>query len=168
MFHLLFFKRGGLMKTGYSVRDVMTNKPVAVDPNCSIIDAAKIMHTHNVNSLVITKNKEAIGIVTDEDFVRKIIAKGSDFTKKKVSDLMQKKLITISPNHDIYNALTIMRDNNIRQLPVLDRKKMIGFLTMKDILKIEPELFDIIVEKYELREETRKPIFSIKTEEDQI
>ncbi|MEM4260056.1 MAG: CBS domain-containing protein [Candidatus Woesearchaeota archaeon] len=156
------------MKTGYRVRDVMTNKPIIVDPDCSVIDAAKIMRTHNVNSLIITKNKEAVGIVTDEDFVRKIVAKGEDFKKIKIREVMEKKLITIGPDQDIYHALILMRDNNIRQLPVLEKNKMIGFLTMKDILKIEPELFDIIVEKYELREESRKPIFTIRSDEDQI
>ena len=51
-----------------------------------------------------------------------------------------------------------MRDMNIRHLPVTDGSKMLGLLTLKDILKIEPQLFDLLVEKFELREEARKPI----------
>ena len=51
-----------------------------------------------------------------------------------------------------------MRDNNIRHLPVVENNEMVGLLTIKDILKIEPDLFDLIVEKFELKEENRKPI----------
>jgi signal-transduction protein with cAMP-binding, CBS, and nucleotidyltransferase domain len=156
------------VKTGYGVRDVMTNKPIVIAPTATLVEAAKLMDYHNVNSLVVTQEKEAIGVVTDEDFVRKVIATGVDLKKKKVSDIMEKKVITIGSDKDIYDALILMRDNNIRQLPVVERKKMIGFLTMKDVLKIEPELFDIIAEKYELREEARKPITVVKSELDNI
>ena len=68
-------------------------------------------------------------------------------------------MITISPTKDIYDALKVMRDFNVRHLPVLDKGKFLGFLTIKDILKIQPQLFEIIVEKFELREESRKPVF---------
>ena len=59
---------------------------------------------------------------------------------------------------DIYDALVKMRDNNIRHLPVVENNEMVWLLTIKDILKIEPQLFELIVEKFELREESRKPI----------
>ena len=58
-----------------------------------------------------------------------------------------------------------MRDNNIRHLPVVENNEMVGLLTIKDILKIEPQLFDLIVEKFELREESRKSINRIIPEE---
>ncbi|MBI2559074.1 CBS domain-containing protein [Candidatus Woesearchaeota archaeon] len=64
----------------------------------------------------------------------------------------------MSPNDDIYDALIKMRDSNIRHLPVVENGKMVGLLTLKDVLKIEPSLFELLVEKFELREETRKPI----------
>ena len=51
-----------------------------------------------------------------------------------------------------------MRNNNIRHLPVVENNEMVGLLTIKDVLKIEPDLFELIVEKFELREESRKPI----------
>ena len=67
-----------------------------------------------------------------------------------------KQLITIQPEDDIYDALLKMRDYNIRHLPVMDNDVMVGLLTLKDILKIEPQLFEIIVEKFEIREANRK------------
>ena len=97
--------------------------------------------------------------------MRKGVSAGLDPKKTKVSDIMAKELITIAPDSDIYEALIKMRDLNIRHLPVMDGSKMIGLLTLKDVLKIEPQLFDIMVEKFELREESRKPIHHISPNE---
>jgi len=144
------------MQTGYKVIDVMTNKPVVAEKTDSLKDAAKKMVDANVNSLIIKELDKAVGIVTDEDLVRKVIAKGLDPKKTKVKDVMETDLITITPGKDIYDAMQLMRSHNIRQLPVLDKGKFVGFLTAKDILKIQPELFDLYIEKYELKEEQRK------------
>ncbi len=144
------------MQTGYKVIDVMTNKPVVAEKGISLKDAANTMVNSNVNSLLIVESEKAIGIITDEDLVRKVIAKGLDPKKTKIKDVMETDLITIAPGKDIYEAMQVMRNHNIRQLPVLEKGKLVGFLTAKDILKIQPELFDLFIEKYELREEQRK------------
>lgn len=155
------------MQTDYKVMDVMTNKPVSAGKEITLKEAAQIMLNSNVNSLLIVESDKPIGIVTDEDLVRKVIAKGLDPKKIRIKDIMITDLITISSNKDIYDAMKLMRDHNIRQLPVVDKGKLVGFLTAKDILKIQPELFDLWIEKYELREEQRKlSEKSIEQEED--
>ena len=146
------------MKTGYKVYDCMTTKPISVSSDSTLDDCAKIMAKNHVGALVINNGSDSKGLITEQDIVRKVIAKGQNPIGKKVKDYMEKKLITIGPNDDIYDALIKMRDSNIRHLPVVEKGKMIGLLTLKDILKIEPSLFELIVEKFEVREEKRKPI----------
>jgi len=146
------------MKTGYKVSDAMTERPIYVAASCSLLECAKIMSSEHVGSLIIKEVDTLKGVVTEQDIVRKAVALGLDTLKTSVADVMETRLYTISPNDDIYDALVIMKDFNIRQLPVIDGKKLVGLLTMKDILKIEPQLFDLLVEKFELREESRKPI----------
>ena len=146
------------MKTGYKVYDCMTTKPVSVTPDTSLQQCAKVMAKNHVGALVIKDDHQSKGLITEQDIVRKVIAKGINPLTKKVGDFMAKKLLTVSPNDDIYDALIKMRDSNIRHLPVVDKGKMVGLLTLKDVLKIEPSLFDLLVEKFELREEKRKPI----------
>lgn len=145
------------MKTGYKVYDCMTTKPISVTQDTSLEECAKVMAKNHVGALVIKDNHESKGLITEQDIVRKVIAKGINPLTKNVRDFMEKKLITINPNDDIYDALIKMRDSNIRHLPVVDKGKMVGLLTIKDILKIEPSLFEVVVEKFELREEKRKP-----------
>lgn len=144
------------MRTGYTVHDCMTTKPISIERGESLKQAASLMANHRIGALLVREGERPIGIITDQDIVRHFVAKGINPLTKKVKDFESKELITISPNADIYEALVKMRDSGIRHLPVIESGKLIGLLTMKDILKVEPALFDIVVEKYELMEEDRK------------
>ncbi len=144
------------MKTGYKVVDAMTISPISVNADTTLLECAVVMSKKHVGAVVV-RDLDSLGILTEQDIVRKVVANRVN-VNEKVKDFMETKLITISPDMDIYNALIKMRDNNIRHLPVVENNEMVGLLTIKDILKIEPELFDLIVEKFELREESRKPI----------
>jgi signal-transduction protein with cAMP-binding, CBS, and nucleotidyltransferase domain len=64
----------------------------------------------------------------------------------------------VSPAMDVFDALQLMKDANVRHLPVMDDNKLVGFITMKDILKVQPHLFENIVDMWALREEDRKPL----------
>jgi len=144
------------MKTGYTVSDSMTKKPVIVTSDTLLIDCAKLMAKKHVGGLLVSDEGELQGVLTEQDIVRNGVAKDKDFKSVKVKDIMKKDIITIKPDLDIYDALVVMRDNNIRHLPVVNNGDMIGLITIKDVLKIQPQLFDIIVEKFEIREEERK------------
>ncbi len=144
-----------IMQTGYKVMDIMTNKPVTASKDISLKDAATLMANEDVNSVLIVENNQPVGIVTDEDIVRKCVAPGLDSRKVKLKDIACFNIITIKPEKDIYEALEMMREHNIRQLPVVD-KELVGFLTVKGILKIQPDLVDLWMEKFEVREESRR------------
>jgi signal-transduction protein with cAMP-binding, CBS, and nucleotidyltransferase domain len=150
------------MKTGYKVFDAMTTKPVSVSPDATITECAELMNKYKVGSLVAKKNNKIAGIITDTDIIRKVIAFGMDPKKIKIEDTMVKSVITITPEKDLYDALVKMNEANIRQLPVLENGQIVGLLTLKDILKIEPALFELIVDKLEIREEERKPIHATR------
>jgi len=113
-------------------------------------------HKERIGALLVKEHGTAVGIITDQDIVRHFVAKGINPLARSVRDLRAKELITISPEADIYDALVTMRDHGIRHLPVMQGRELIGLLTLKDILKVEPQLFDIVVEKYEIMEEGRK------------
>ncbi|MBS3115937.1 CBS domain-containing protein [Candidatus Woesearchaeota archaeon] len=148
------------MKTGYRVCDAMTKAPISISPEATIKECADIMNKERLGSLLVKKDSQLLGIITDQDIVRKIIAKGADPLTTKIENHMEKNLITISPEKDIFDAITLMANRNIKQLPVMDGDVMLGLLTQKDVLKIEPELFDLLVDKLEIREEPHKPIMN--------
>lgn len=133
----------------------MTSKPIVVAQTLSLEACAQMMAKHHVSTLVVKDSHKALGIITEQDVVRKVVAKKIS-PKEAVKKFMETKLITITPEQDIYEALLLMKDHNIRHLPVMDGKKMIGLLTLKDVLRIQPQLFDLLVEKFELREADTK------------
>lgn len=152
------------MKTGYKVCDAMTKKPITISPNLSLQECAKIMAEEHVGA-VIVHSKELHGIITEQDIVRKAVILDGNPSVMKSSEIMETMMHTIEPEKDIYDALVHMKNKNIRHLPVVSDGKMVGLLTLKDILKIEPQLFDLLVEKFEIREEERKPINNQKEKE---
>jgi CBS domain-containing protein len=146
------------MQTGFKVGDGMTMDPITVLPDTLIVECAKILAENKIGSLIVVEENELKGIVTEFDMVRKIILECKDPREVKVKEIMVKKLITITPEKDIYDALVKMKDNDVRHLPVVNGSKLVGFLTLKDILKVEPELFDVMAEHIDIREEEDKSI----------
>ncbi len=147
------------MKTNIKVLDAMTTNPVTIEMGSSLQDCAKIMAEKHIGGIIVVKEGVLAGILTEQDIVRKVVAQGNDALKMKVEDIMETKLHKISPAKDVYDAIIKMGEVNIRHLPVVDGDEFFGLITMKDVLKIEPQLFDFIVSKFELKEETKKPIF---------
>ena len=149
------------MKTGITVADAMTVKPVVVGPERDLIACAKLMRQKRVGSLIVKDGHRFVGIVTEQDIVRRGVAKGLNLKKTTINEIMSSDVILGSPDMDIFDALGVMRDYEVRHLPVVDEGRLLGLVTMKDILKIEPDLFDILVEKFEIAEESRKPVYHL-------
>ncbi len=143
------------MKVGIKVGDIITRKFVSVDPNITIMECAKLMTKKGVGSLVVKKDQKIKGIATEGDII-KAVAKGLNISKTKVDKIMTKKIIGISPSKDIYDALVMMKKKKVRWLPALINKNIIGLLTEKDILKIQPDLFDIAIQNMRIAEEKEK------------
>jgi len=146
------------VSTGYTVADAMTQEPVTISSNKTLREASKAMASEHVGALLVKEEDKIIGILTEQDIVRKGVATTGNTALKKVKEIMETNLTTTTPDEDIFEALRIMRDYNIRHLPVMHGGKFVGLVTLKDILKIEPDLYEIMVEKIELREAERKPV----------
>ncbi|MBI1969838.1 CBS domain-containing protein [Candidatus Woesearchaeota archaeon] len=153
------------MKTGYKVCDAMTEQPISIPSDTTLEECARIMAQHHVGALVVKGGEGLTGIVTEQDIVRKAVATSLNTSEIAVEEIMERDIETIAPDMDVFDALVKMRDLNIRHLPVVDNNKMVGLLTLKDILKIQPQLFELLVEKFELREAERKPINRISPKE---
>jgi signal-transduction protein with cAMP-binding, CBS, and nucleotidyltransferase domain len=145
------------MRTGVTVADAMTEKPITVTPAMTVQECAQLMTRKKVGSVVVQERGNFVGILTERDITRKVVAEGLS-ARKKVKDAMSIEMLTIEPDKDIFDALALMRDADVRHLPVVSDGRLLGLVTMKDVLKIEPDLFDILVQKFDLREETRKPV----------
>ncbi|MBR9700531.1 CBS domain-containing protein [Candidatus Woesearchaeota archaeon] len=134
----------------------MTVNPIAASPRMSIHDVALLMDKHNVGSVLIISHGNLLGLVTERDFVTRACLGGYNSRATPVSSIMSRDLITVGPGMDLFDALNIMKDAEIRHLPVMDGGRTLGFVTAKDILKIQPNLLENFVDLFQLREEGHK------------
>jgi len=144
------------MKTGVKVMDAMTTSPITVTSDMNICQAATKMIETGVGGAVVVEGVEPRGIITEKDIVQKVVMENKNPSEIKVRDIMSKMLITLKPESDIYEALMMMGENDVRRLPVIHENKLVGLLTFKDVIRTQPQLFDVIVEKFRVREEGDK------------
>jgi len=142
------------MRTGYKVGDVMTQNPKIASPIDTLRHVANLMKRHRVGSILLVQGDTLAGIVTENDMVRKAMCMGMDVDKTIVSSIMTPaaKMVTVKPIMDIFDALTRMSEYGVRHMPVVEGKTLVGLITLKDILRIQPQLFDIIAENSKMHE----------------
>ncbi|MBS1667131.1 MAG: CBS domain-containing protein [Bacteroidetes bacterium] len=113
-----------------------TNKmAVTVSPSSSVLDALKIMAEKNIGSVMVTENGQYLGIMTERDYSRKVILKGKSSTDTKVSDIMSDNLPRVSPQDSIDFCMELMSDKNIRYLPVFENNKLMGIVSINDLVR---------------------------------
>lgn len=144
------------MKSGLCVGELMTRDPICIPKTLGVQVAAKIMNDKSVGSLLVTDGDLLEGIIVRADILREVVAYSRDASELSVADIMTQDLLVATQEMDVLDALTLMADHDIRTLPVLEDEELVGFITAKDILKVNPELFELISETFVLREEERK------------
>ncbi|MEM2096106.1 MAG: CBS domain-containing protein [Candidatus Caldarchaeum sp.] len=116
------------------VRDVMDRKVVEVDEGATVLDVVKKMIENDVWSVVITRNKLPIGVVTERDVIRRCIAKGCSLTMR-VGEIMSSPIEVISPDASLGEAMAKLAEKNIRRLFVVEGGKIIGRITQTELFE---------------------------------
>ncbi|MEM3555468.1 MAG: CBS domain-containing protein [Candidatus Micrarchaeia archaeon] len=130
------------------VGDCMTRGVVTLAESNTVMEAAKLMRDHKIGSVIIVRDEVPVGIVTEGDITRSVVAEGRDPRKTLMKEVMHSKLKTISPNETVQRAAEILRDEGIKRLPVVNEKgRLIGIIGETDIIKISPGLYDIMHER---------------------
>tara|TARA_Y100000310_G_C20421243_1_gene686786 strand:+ start:244 stop:807 length:564 start_codon:yes stop_codon:yes gene_type:complete len=139
------------------VGDVMTRSFTHLKPESSLYETARTMVKNRVGSVILKEGNELKGIVTEKDIVWAITKKKcKDLNTITARDIATKKIITIKPEATLNEALERMNKKRTRRLPVLSNKKIIGYITLRDILKIRPALLESLEKWGFIREEQEK------------
>ena len=135
----------------------MTRSLVSCPSSANLHDCTKKMAKERVDSILIIDKKKLLGILTARDILWVLTKKPSTELKKiKATAIAKKKIAVIKPSADLTQALQKMQQTNFRRLPVLSKGEVIGVITFKDIVKIEPSLYSEITNFIDVREEERK------------
>jgi len=117
-----------------SVKDLMTKNVITIDLKKSVFDAAVLMSEKLIGCLVIVDGEEPVGIVTERDFVRRVVAKNLPL-ETTVSEIMSQPLITIDPDASLREAARLMLKNKVRRLPVVKENKLVGIIVIADFAR---------------------------------
>ena len=134
------------MKTDILVKEAMKANPLTCNPSDTVKEIAKKMRSRRVGSSIVVVEKKPIGILTESDILGKIVAEGRDPGKVLIKDVMTTPLVSAGPYLNLEDAMRIMNKHNIRRLPVIEKGKLVGILTEKDIFRISPALMDLYKE----------------------
>ena len=117
-----------------TVKDLMTKDVLTIDANKTVIEAAALMSQNDVGDLVVMENNTPVGIVTERDFVRRVLSVGKS-TNTRVSEVMSTPLRVIDPEAPIKEAARRMINKGIRRLAVIKDNKLVGIITATDFAR---------------------------------
>jgi len=123
----------------------MTKEIPTIDAEVSALEASKVMAAKNDAYLIVLGKAQPVGIVTEGDLLRKVMAKQLDPSAVKISEIMSAPLITIDPDEAVNAAVKVLIDHDIRRMPVVRDSIIYGVITMRDLVKHFNEYNDRVV-----------------------
>ena len=121
----------------------------SVSPDASVFDAIRLMADKGVGALLVLDEGELIGILSERDYARKVILKGRSSKETPVRDIMTEKVLYITPDRSLDEAMAIMTEKRIRHLPVIDAEKLVGVFSVGDVIKSIISEQEFIIEQLE-------------------
>jgi CBS domain-containing protein len=106
----------------------------SIGSNAMVLDAIRLMDEKNVGALAVVDNDSLVGIVSERDYTRKVILKGRSSKETPVRDIMTEQLLTVNPSDGITDCMRTMTEKRVRHLPVLEGTKLVGILSIGDVV----------------------------------
>ncbi len=117
------------------VKDIMTKNVISIDSSRTVKEAAAMMEDANVGCIVITDGYTSVGILTERDFVNRVVGKDKPSTTE-VSDVMSQPIIVVGPDETVWDVAEVMRSKGIHKVPVQDGNKLVGIFTATDLVRV--------------------------------
>jgi CBS domain-containing protein len=124
------------MKTLQQLLDNKKHKSViSIAPHRPVFDALVVLAEYKIGALVVLDGDKLVGVFSERDYAREIILKGKSSKTTPISEVMSSNVLTVKPSNTVEQAMNIMSDKHIRHLPVLEGDKVIGMLSIGDLVK---------------------------------
>ena len=135
-----------------TVRHILQKKgssAFSIDPNATVYRALELMVERDVGSLLVIDNGKFVGIFTERDYARKVMLKGKSSKDTFIHDIMSEHPISVTPDATVEECMSLMTKRYIRYLPVLEENKLVGLISIGDIVKYIIEDQKFIIENLE-------------------
>jgi len=122
-----------------SVRDILNTKDgkiQSISPKATVYEALEKMSEKEIGALVVMENKKVVGIISERDYARKIILQGKTSKQTLVKEVMSSHLFSVTPDTSVEDAMVPMTGKHVRHLPVFEKTKFVGIISIGDVLKL--------------------------------
>jgi CBS domain-containing protein len=120
-----------------SVQQLLDQKPKGIHsiaPDEPVLTAIRKMAEHHIGALLVMTGDKLVGIVSERDYARKVVLLGRSSTETRVDSIMSSKVVTVTPRHDANDCMRLMTDRRIRHLPVISAERVVGVLSIGDLV----------------------------------
>lgn len=124
-----------LTGTAGSVLDEKGRNVYSIRPDASVYDAVARMAEHEVGALFVMEDSRLVGVISERDYARKVILRDRSSKDTPVRDIMTTNVVTVTPDHTIPQCMSLMHQHGFRHLPVIDGGKVVGVLSVRDLLR---------------------------------
>jgi len=124
-----------MQKTVGQLVDAKGSEVWSIGPEASVYEALQLLAEKNIGALVVIEDERVCGIVSERDYARKIILVDRESRTTKVSEIMTAEVLTVAPDQSVAECMTSMTEHHIRHLPVVDRDRLVGVISVGDVVK---------------------------------
>lgn len=121
------------MKTVQDILEEKGSSVLWIDPLESAFEAARMLNSHKVGALLVQIDGYLVGIVSERDYISKVILDHGASKQTKVSEIMTRELVTVARDTSALDCINLMRDHHIRHLPVVEEGKAVGIVSLRDL-----------------------------------
>ena len=125
------------MTTSFPVGAILQNKGksiFSIDPEETVFEAIKLMAHKNIGALLVMSGEKLVGVMSERDYTRKIALRGKSSKDTKVGEIISTPVVSVTPNHTIEECMRLMTEHRFRHLPVLDGEKVLGVISIGDLV----------------------------------
>ena len=106
----------------------------SISPDAMVFDAIQVMAEKNIGALLVTDKGKLVGIISERDYTRKVALKGKSSKQTPVKEILSNQVVHVTPSHTIDECMRLMTDHRVRHLPVLEGDKVVGVVSIGDLV----------------------------------
>jgi CBS domain-containing protein len=111
------------------------NTIFSIEPDAPVLEAIKRMAEHRIGALLVMRGATLVGVMSERDYARKVLLQGRSSSQTAVSDIMSPTPITVAPETNVFDCMRLCTDSRIRHLPVVEGEKVVGVISIGDLVK---------------------------------
>lgn len=122
----------------------------SIDPGAPVLEAVRLMAEHGIGALLVMTGQQLVGVVSERDYARKVVLKGRSSSETSVREIMSSPVLTVRPDQSVRECMQIVNDKRVRHLPVVEGERVVGVLSIGDLVHAVLEEQQKTIEELEL------------------